>query len=176
MQMELKLLGDPKLRNIAQPAVDILSEDFQRTVKDLKRYVLEKGGMGIAAPQVGINERFFIMSSHPNERYPYAPEMPITAIINPEIVSCSEETQKGWEGCLSVPSLRGNVPRHKWIKVRYFTENNECVETKLDDFLARIFQHELDHLDGVLFTDRLDSTHDLMNEKEWYKQIMVKDK
>jgi peptide deformylase len=79
--------------------------------------------------------------------------------------------EKGWEGCLSVPQIRGNVPRYTSIKVRYFTEQNELSETQFDGFLARIFQHELDHLNGKLFIDRVESTLDLMSEEEWLKQL-----
>ncbi len=169
--MQIHKLGHPLLRKLAEPITNIQSQEFQNTLIELKSFVIEKGGMGIAAPQVGISQRFFIMSSHPNDRYPYAPEMPITAIINPEIVSCSDETEKGWEGCLSVPALRGYVPRHTSIQVRYYTEQNELIEAEFDGFLARIFQHELDHLDGKLFIDRVESTLDLMNEEEWFKQF-----
>lgn len=169
--MQIHQLGHPLLRKLAEPIKNIQSQEFQNTLNKLKNFVIEKGGMGIAAPQVGINQRFFIMSSHPNERYPYAPEMPITAVINPEIVLYSDETEKGWEGCLSVPALRGYVPRHISIQVRYYTEQNELIETEFNGFLARIFQHELDHLDGKLFIDRVESTLDLMNEEEWFKQL-----
>lgn len=77
--------------------------------------------------------------------------------------------EKGWEGCLSVPTIRGNVARYTSIKVRYFTEKNQRIETQFDGFLARIFQHELDHLDGKLFIDRVESESDLMNEDEYFK-------
>jgi peptide deformylase len=164
-------LGHPLLRQLSRTVEDILSSEFQAKLNELKIFVIEKGGMGIAAPQVGISQRFFIMSSHPNERYPYAPEMPITVVINPEIIWHSEQMEKGWEGCLSVPQIRGNVPRYTSIKVRYFTEQNQLIETQFDGFLARIFQHELDHLDGKLFLDRVESTIDLMNEEEWLKQL-----
>lgn len=169
--MNIIKLGAPLLRNIAKPISVIHEKEFQTTLTNLKDYVIAKGGMGIAAPQVGISQRFFIMSSHPNERYPYAPEMPITAVINPEIIWHSENMEKGWEGCLSVPQIRGNVPRYTSIKVRYFTEQNQLIETQFDGFLARIFQHELDHLDGKLFIDRVESTLDLMSEEEWLKQL-----
>jgi peptide deformylase len=164
-------LGHPLLRQLSRTVEDILSSEFQATLNELKIFVIEKGGMGIAAPQVGISQRFFIMSSHPNERYPYAPEMPITIVINPEIIWYSEQLEKGWEGCLSVPQIRGNVPRYTSIKVRYFTEQNQLIETQFEGFLARIFQHELDHLDGKLFIDRVESTLDLMSEEEWLKQL-----
>jgi peptide deformylase len=164
-------LGHPLLRQLSRTVEDILSSEFQAKLNELKIFVIEKGGMGIAAPQVGISQRFFIMSSHPNERYPYAPEMPITVVINPEIIWHSEQMEKGWEGCLSVPQIRGNVPRYTSIKVRYFTEQNQLIETQFDGFLARIFQHELDHLNGKLFIDRVESTLDLMSEEEWLKQL-----
>jgi len=168
---KLHTLGASVLRQVALPIKDINSPEFKNIVSELKAFVIEKGGMGIAAPQVGISQRFFIMSSHPNERYPYAPEMPITAIINPEIVWKSDEMEKGWEGCLSVPAMRGNLPRNTSIKVSYYTEENQLVETEFNGFLARIFQHELDHLDGKLFIDRVESTLDLMSEDEWLKQL-----
>jgi peptide deformylase len=164
-------LGSPVLRQIAKFINNVNDTALQKNVDELKTFVINRGGMGIAAPQVGISQRFFIMSSHPNERYPYAPEMPITIVINPEIIWHSEQMEKGWEGCLSVPQIRGNVPRYTSIKVRYFTEQNQLIETQFDGFLARIFQHELDHLDGRLFIDRVESTLDLMSEEEWLKQL-----
>ncbi len=172
--MDIHLLGNTFLRKRAQKIEHILSVEFQTQLEQLKTFVIEKGGMGIAAPQVGISQRFFIMSSHPNQRYPYAPEMPITAVINPEIIWHSDQMEKGWEGCLSVPQIRGNVPRYTSIKVRYFTEQNQLIETQFYGFLARIFQHELDHLDGKLFIERVESTLDLMSEEEWLKKFITK--
>ena len=169
--MQILLVGDPFLKQKAEAVESINSNSFQTTLRQLKTFVIEKGGMGIAAPQVGISKRFFIMSSHPNQRYPYAPEMPITAVINPEIIWHSDEVEKSWEGCLSVPQIRGNVPRYTSIKVRYFNEQNKLIETQFDGFLARIFQHEQDHLDGKLFIDRVESTLDLISEEEWLKQL-----
>jgi peptide deformylase len=167
--MIIRLLGHPILRRTSEVVENIQYSEFQTTLKKIKSFVIEKGGMGIAAPQVGICQRFFIMSSHPNQRYPHAPKMPITAVINPEIIWHSDEMEKGWEGCLSVPTIRGNVARYTSIKVRYFTEKNQRIETQFDGFLARIFQHELDHLDGKLFIDRVESESDLMNEDEYFK-------
>jgi len=171
---KLYKLGAPVLRQVALAVKEIDSPEFKSTVSELKTFVIKKGGMGIAAPQVGISQRFFIMSSHSNERYPYAPEMPITAIINPDIVWKSDEMEKDWEGCLSVPAMRGNVPRHTSIEVSYYTEDNQLIQTKLSGFLARIFQHELDHLDGKLFIDRVESTLELMSEEEWLKQFITR--
>ncbi|GAM55515.1 peptide deformylase [Vibrio ishigakensis] len=133
--------------------------------------VEQASGVGIAAPQIYKSLRIFIMSSKPNPRYPDAPLMPITAIINPEIIHASSEMEKGWEGCLSVPSMRGFVPRHKTIYVRYHDQQGQVQETEFNGFLARIFQHELDHLDGLTFIDRLESTKDLISESEWYQQF-----
>lgn len=167
-------LGQADLRRIAQPVPDISDIAFQQTIDALITFVKQRGGMGIAATQVGINQRFFIMSSHPNERYPYAPEMPATCVINPEIISYSHEQIKDWEGCLSVPGLRALVPRYQQIEVRYWLRDGTLVETEYHDFMARLFQHELDHLDGKVFVDRVESTLDMMTESSW--RAMLSDK
>ena len=98
--------------------------------------------------------------------------MRATAIINPKIIWKSKETVKDWEGCLSIPSIRGLVSRHRSIKVKYLTRDNQTVETEYNDFLARIFQHEIDHLNGIVFVDRVDSTLDLIAESEWKTRIL----
>jgi len=164
-------LGEADLRRIAEPVTDITSADFQQQIDALIQFVQQRGGMGIAATQVGITQRFFIMSSHPNERYPYAPEMPVTCVINPQILWHSAATNKDWEGCLSVPGLRALVPRYKQIKVRYWLRDGALIETEYDGFIARLFQHELDHLDGKVFVDRVESTLDMMTESSWRKQL-----
>ena len=93
------------------------------------------------------------------------------AMINPEILWMSDEKENGWEGCLSIPGLRGLVPRHRKIGVRYLTRKGEVVETEYADFLARVFQHEFDHVQGVVFLDRVESAQELMTEKEYLRSL-----
>lgn len=164
-------LGHPLLRQIAKPVESIKDPAFQQQLDALLAFVIDKGGMGIAAPQVGISRRFFILSSHPNARYPYAPDVPPFAVINPEILAYSDTASKDWEGCLSLPGIRGLVPRYEWIDVSYQTYDGETVETRYEGFMARVFQHELDHINGHVFIDRVESTHELMMEQEWQQQI-----
>jgi len=164
-------VGNPILRQRAKNVTDIHSAQCQQLIKEMMAAVSEAGGVGIAAPQIHHSLRIFIMCSKPNARYPDAPLMEPTAIINPEILVASAEKEKGWEGCLSVPSMRGFVPRHQKITVRYSDQQGNVQEKELEGFIARIFQHELDHLDGLTFIDQLESIKDLISESEWYKQF-----
>jgi peptide deformylase len=164
-------LGNAVLRQRALEVKDILSDGCQKLIRKMMLTVSKAGGVGIAAPQIHHSVRIFIMCSKPNTRYPDAPLMAPTAIINPEILHYSDEKEKGWEGCLSVPSMRGLVPRHAQITVRYFDQQGKEQTKKLTGFIARIFQHELDHLNGLTFIDQLESTKDLISELEWYQQF-----
>jgi len=164
-------LGHAVLRQRAVEIDNILNDKCQQLIKQMMLAVSEAGGVGIAAPQIHHSARIFIMCSKPNYRYPDAPLMAPTAIINPEILDYSNEKIKGWEGCLSVPSMRGLVPRHSQISVRYFDQQGNEQQKELTGFIARIFQHELDHLNGLTFIDRLESTKDLISEVEWYQQF-----
>ena len=168
---DIAQLGNAVLRQRALEVKDILSDECQQLISKMMVAVSEAGGVGIAAPQILHSVRIFIMCSKPNTRYPDAPLMPPTAIINPEILDYSSDKEKGWEGCLSVPSMRGLVPRHNRIKVRYFDQQGNEQHKELTGFIARIFQHELDHLDGLTFIDQLESTTDLISEVEWYQQF-----
>lgn len=169
--LEIAELGHPILRERAAQVKNLDDKEIQNFIDNLISTAIEANGVGIAAPQVYESKRIFIISSRPNVRYPNAPEMEPTAIINPEILSFSEEKEKDWEGCLSIPGIRGLVPRHKSIKVKYLTRDGKEVEGEFFDFIARIFQHELDHLNGIVFLDRLQSNKDLVTEKEYYKLI-----
>ncbi|WP_077339529.1 peptide deformylase [Pseudocolwellia agarivorans] len=171
-QVEILQLGNPVLAQIASPVENIMSDATQQTIDMMLTTVAKAGGVGIAAPQINISQRIFIMCSKPNKRYPEAPLMQPTAIINPEIITTSKEQEKDWEGCLSVPSIRGLVPRYKTIKVSYFDLQGNKHNKELSGFLARIFQHEIDHLDGLTFIDRVESVQDLCSETEWYKQYV----
>lgn len=170
-QKAILLLGNPLLRDISESVDNVLAPQMQRLFKHMLKTVIEQQGMGLAAPQIGVSKRVFVMASHPNKRYPYAPDMTPTIIVNPQIIATSTAKEKGWEGCLTVPSLRGFVPRHTHIDVRYQNMEGEWLEQRFEGFLARIFQHEYDHLDGKVFIDRVDSTHDLMAESEWYERV-----
>lgn len=165
-------LGHPTLRKIAEPVQNVLSEHTQQVINNMLQTVKVAGGVGIAAPQINCSVRIFIMCSKPNQRYPNAPLMEPTAIINPVIIQKSNEMEKDWEGCLSVPSLRGLVPRHKTITVEYIDQKNNKQSKTFTDFVARIFQHEIDHLDGVTFVDRVETPKDLYSESEWFKQFL----
>lgn len=165
-------LGHAVLRQRAVEVDNILDDECQQVIEQMMLAVSEAGGVGIAAPQIYHSVRIFIMCSKPSPRYPDAPLMAPTAIINPEILHYSSEKVKDWEGCLSVPSMRGFVPRHNQITVRYFDQQGNKQHKELSGFIARIFQHELDHLNGLTFIDQLESMNDLISEVEWYQQFV----
>ncbi|HLF95548.1 MAG TPA: peptide deformylase [Methylococcaceae bacterium] len=169
----IRTLGDPVLREIARPLSELWTPKLRELVDDMLRAVHARGGVGIAAPQVGESLRLFIVASRPNERYPDAPFMQPEAIFNPEIEWASDEMIKGWEGCLSVPGLRGQVPRARRIRARCIDpDSGETVVREYADFIARVFQHELDHLNGIVFPDRVESSEDLVSE-EVYRRLTL---
>ena len=169
--LDIAQLGNPILRTAAKVVQDITDPKISQLIDSLIATAVANNGVGIAAPQVSHSLRLFIVASRPNIRYPHAPTMQPTAMINPKMLSHSEEKVKDWEGCLSVPGLRGLVPRYQTIEVEYFTREGILERKVLTDFVARIFQHELDHLDGIVFLERLESNEDLYSEEEYQKLI-----
>lgn len=165
-------LGNPTLRQKAAWVENIQDEHIQQLIDDLITTVVKANGVGIAAPQVAESYRLLIVASRPNARYPYAPEMEPKAMINPKIIAHSTEVVKGWEGCLSVPGIRGFIPRYQTIEVEYTDRNGQVQTQEFTDFVARIFQHEYDHLDGIVFVDRLENTLDMMTEQEYQQRIV----
>lgn len=165
-------LGNPTLRQSAERIETVQDPDLQAFIDELLQTMTQAGGVGIAAPQVGILKQLVIIASRPTPRYPHAPEMLPTPMLNPKLVKHSDETEKGWEGCLSVPGIRGLVPRYKSVTIDYLDRDGQPQRQILQDFVARIFQHEYDHLQGVVFVDRVESTHELMSEQEYQRQII----
>lgn len=165
-------LGNPILRQQAQLVDNVQDEHIQQLIDALIATAAASSGVGIAAPQVSESYRLFIVASRPNPRYPNAPAMEPTAMINPQIIAHSTDVVKGWEGCLSIPGIRGLVPRYQAIEVEYMTRYGQLHRQELTDFVARIFQHEYDHLDGIVFLDRVESTQDMMSEQEYQQRIV----
>lgn len=159
--------GEPVLAQMAAPVDNVNQITIQQLITDLKTTVSAAKGVGIAAPQVGVSLRLFLMCSAPSERYPDAPLLPLTVVINPEILKTSVQQELGWEGCLSVKGKRALVPRYSSIDVSYIDETGVKHQQTLTGFIARIFQHELDHLDGITFIERLDIESDAINEQQW---------
>lgn len=170
-KLEIAELGHPVLRKKARPVKNINETTIQNLIDDLIFTAKEVNGVGIAAPQVFKSYQIFIIASYPNLRYPDAPLMEPTAIINPKIRSHSKRTIKDWEGCLSIPGIRGLVPRYKTVDVSYTNREGNRVEETYSDFIARIFQHEFDHLNGIVFLDRLESAKDIITDREYFKLI-----
>ncbi len=169
-RLEIIELGHPVLRQTAQPILNIQDQEIQTLIDDLLLTVKQANGVGIAAPQVARSCQLMIVASRPNPRYPTAPEMEPTPILNPRILSHSTETAIGWEGCLSIPGMRGKVPRYQAIEIEYLDRNGKLQKMEMTDFVARIFQHEYDHFNGVVFLDRVD-TKALVTEKEYQRQL-----
>lgn len=164
-------LGQPVLRRPAPPVADPGDPAVQMVIDDMIATAAEASGVGIAAPQVHESLALFIIASRPSPRYPDAPAMAPLALLNPEMVWGSEERDKDWEGCLSIPGLRGLVPRHRRIGVRYLDRAGRLREEELSGFVARIFQHELDHIHGTVFIDRVESTRELITEREFQRLL-----
>ncbi len=162
--------GAPVLAQVAHTIEDIHSSEIKKLINSLKVTMANASGVGIAAPQVGVSLRVFLMESAPSERYPNAPLFPLTVLINPSIIKTSNQQELGWEGCLSVKGKRAQVLRHTSIDVNYFDETGKEHHRTLNGFIARIFQHELDHLDGITFIERLSHETDAISEQQWREQ------
>jgi peptide deformylase len=170
--MPIIQLGNPVLRQKATWVDNIHNQHIQQLIDNLTVTVAQANGVGIAAPQVAASHRLFIVASRPNLRYPNAPFLEPTAMINPNIIDHSSEIVQSWEGCLSVPGLRGLVPRYQSIVVSYTDRYGKLQKQEFTDFVARIFQHEYDHLNGVMFVDHVKNYVDMLTEDEYQKIVI----
>jgi peptide deformylase len=170
--LEIAQLGNPVLRQTAEWIEKPQDQALQVLTDDLLQTMIKSAGVGIAAPQVGITKQLVIVASRPTLRYPNAPEILPIPMFNPQLLEHSDETEKGWEGCLSVPGLRGLVSRYKSVTVEYQDRDGQTQNRILHDFVARVFQHEYDHLKGIIFIDRVENTTELMSEQEYQRQIL----
>lgn len=149
-------MGDPRLLRVAQPVTTFNTPELHRLVADLQETMTAANGAGLAAPQMGVDLQVVIFGSDaPNPRYPDAPLVPRTVLINPVITPLSDEEEEGWEGCLSVPGLRGVVPRFKRIRYHGFDALGQAIDREVEGFHARVVQHECDHLWGKLYPMRI---------------------
>ncbi len=174
--LQIAELGQTVIRKKCLEVKTIKSKEIQDLIENMIATVKEVDGVGIAANQVYEGIRLFIIASHPSKRYPKAPNMVPTAMINPILISHSKAQEKDWEGCLSIPGIRGNVPRFKEIEVEYTDRDGVKKKKTLKTFLARIFQHEYDHLEGKVYLERLESTQDIITEKEFQKMVKKDEK
>jgi peptide deformylase len=149
-------MGDPRLLRVAQPVTAFNTPALQALLKDLDDTMLAANGAGLAAPQIGVDLQVVIFGSGEfNPRYPEAPVVPHTVLINPVLTPLGDEEEEGWEGCLSVPGLRGVVPRFKRLRYQGFDEKGAPIDRTVEGFHARVVQHECDHLMGVLYPMRV---------------------
>jgi peptide deformylase len=148
-------MGDPRLLRIAAPVAEFDTPDLLALVEDLFDTMRAADGAGLAAPQIGEDVQLVVFGFEHNVRYPDAPPVPLTVLCNPVIEPLGDETVDGWEGCLSVPGLRGVVPRQARIRYRGFDPQGRIIERVADGFHARVVQHECDHLIGRLYPTRM---------------------
>lgn len=148
-------MGDPRLLRVAQPVRQFGTSDLNALIADMFETMEAAQGAGLAAPQIGVDLQLVIFGFSRNARYPEAPPVPHTVLINPVITPLSDEQVDGWEGCLSVPGLRGLVPRLARIRYRGFDPLGQPIEREADGFHARVVQHECDHLIGRLYPTRM---------------------
>ena len=148
-------MGNPDLLKVSEP-VDFEKDDLKTLIEDMKETMKANDGAGLAAPQIGVFKRLVIFGFDTNDRYPEADSVPFTVLINPTITPLSDEKENGWEGCLSVPGLRGVVPRFTHIKYEGYDAEGNKIEREVEDFHARVVQHECDHLDGILYPMKIE--------------------
>lgn len=149
-------MGHPTLLKVAQPVTEFNTAALDGLIEDMFDTMADYEGVGLAAPQIGESLRVVIFGFERSERYPEAEPVPRTILINPEIEYPVAEQADGWEGCLSVPGLRGLVPRYTQIRYRGFDPQGKAIERTVEGFHARVVQHEVDHLNGVLYPQRIE--------------------
>ena len=148
-------MGDPRLWQIARPVDAFDTDALDALIVDMQDTMAALNGAGLAAPQIGVPQRVVIFGFSSNPRYPQAGEVPFTVLVNPTIEALDDIIEEDWEGCLSVPGMRGKVPRHHAIRYRGFDAAGGVIDRSVSGFHARVVQHEVDHLDGVLYPMRI---------------------
>ena len=155
MIREILRMGDPRLLRVSEPVTRFDTPELRQLLTDMFETMRAADGAGLAAPQIGVLLRVVVFGFESNARYPEADAVPETILINPVIEPLGDAMQDGWEGCLSVPGLRGLVPRFERVRYRGFDERGVALEREVDGFHARVVQHECDHLDGILYPMRV---------------------
>ncbi len=152
---EILKMGHPLLNQVAEPVNEFNTPALEALIFDMFETMTQFEGAGLAAPQTGVGLRVVIFAVEDNPRYPDVDPVPATGLINPQITVLDETQEQGWEGCLSLPGLRGLVPRYRAIHYSGYDQRGELIEREVSDFHARVVQHEVDHLDGILYPQRI---------------------
>jgi peptide deformylase len=148
-------MGDPLLLQVAKPVEHFDTPELHGLLADMQETMASLNGAGLAAPQIGVSQQVVIFGVGKNPRYPQAEEVPYTVLINPRLDVVDDEMEEGWEGCLSVPGMRGLVPRYRRLRYRGFDPVGQPIDRTVADFHARVVQHEVDHLNGILYPMRI---------------------
>ena len=148
-------MGDPMLLQVAKPVEQFDTPELRELLVDMHDTMAALNGAGLAAPQIGVSQQVVIFGVGANPRYPQAEEVPYTVLINPQLEPVSDEQEDGWEGCLSVPGMRGLVPRYRSLRYRGFDQYGAPIDRTVSNFHARVVQHEVDHLLGILYPMRI---------------------
>jgi peptide deformylase len=152
---EVLKMGDPRLLALSEPVQGFGTAELASLLTDMQDTMRDLNGAGLAAPQIGVGLRVVIFGFEDNPRYPDEDSVPFTVLINPTLTPLSEEQDEGWEGCLSVPGMRGLVPRYRDLRYTGFDAAGKIIDRTVKDFHARVVQHEVDHLDGILYPRRI---------------------
>lgn len=174
--LEIAKLGNPILRKISEPVSneDLHHRETQKFIDEMIETMQKEDGVGLAAPQVFCSKQIVVLGFEDNERYPDAETVPLMVLINPQFTHLSDEKVEGWEGCLSLDNLRGKVTRSKHIRLRALDRTGKEFQMEAKDFLARVLQHEIDHLMGKVYIDRMKDLSTLTHLKEfetyWVKE------
>jgi peptide deformylase len=152
---EVIKMGDPRLLAVSQPVAEFGTPELENLLTDMQDTMRILNGAGLAAPQIGVGLRVVIFGFDENPRYPEADPVPFTVLINPQLSPIGDTMDEGWEGCLSVPGMRGLVPRYRELRYTGFDAAGKPIDRTVKDFHARVVQHEVDHLDGILYPRRI---------------------
>ncbi|HXJ77859.1 MAG TPA: peptide deformylase [Candidatus Methylomirabilis sp.] len=169
--LKVARLGHPVLRKVAAPVPvkEIRSPETQCLIDDMVETMREYNGAGLAANQVHVPKQICVIEVHGNPRYPDAPSIPLTILINPVVTALTTEMEVDWEGCLSVPDMRGMVPRYTTVRLEAYDRAGAKIDVVAKEFFARVIQHETDHLGGIVYLDRMKDLSTLTHLAEWQK-------
>ncbi len=169
--LKVARLGHPVLRRVADPvpAGEITRPETQRLIDDMVETMREYNGVGVAAPQVHVSRQIAVLEVESHPRYPDVPRIPLLVIVNPVLTPVGEETATDWEGCLSVPDLRGVTPRWSAVRLEAYGRKGERMDLVAKEFFARVLQHETDHLNGKVYLDRMRDFSTLSHLTEWMR-------